>query len=46
MCSKQLDAWFEIDHVQRLADGGSNHISNLVALCRECHGKKTLHENM
>jgi len=45
-CNKQLDAWFEVDHKQRLADGGSNHISNLVALCRNCHGKKTMFENM
>jgi len=45
-CHKQLDAWFEVDHKQRLADGGSNHISNLVALCRNCHGKKTMFENM
>lgn len=46
MCQKQLDAWFEVDHKIRLADGGSNHISNLVALCRDCHGKKTTLENM
>ena len=46
MCHKQLDAWFEVDHKIRLADGGSNHISNLVALCRDCHGKKTTLENM
>ena len=46
MCGKQLDAWFEVDHKTRLADGGSNHISNLVALCRDCHGKKTTLENM
>jgi 5-methylcytosine-specific restriction endonuclease McrA len=26
--------------------GGSNHIDNLVALCRECHGKKTTIENL
>jgi 5-methylcytosine-specific restriction protein A len=45
-CNKQLDAWFEVDHVVRLADGGSNHISNLVALCRNCHGQKTTMENM
>jgi hypothetical protein len=44
-CQGTLDAWYEIDHKIRLADGGSNHISNLVALCRECHGKKTAFEN-
>lgn len=45
-CNAQLDAWFEIDHKVRLADGGSNHIDNLVALCRNCHGKKTTFENL
>jgi hypothetical protein len=45
-CGNKLDAWFEIDHKTRLADGGSNHIDNLVALCRNCHGKKTLLENL
>lgn len=45
-CNAQLDAWFEVDHKVRLADGGSNHISNLVALCRNCHGKKTTLETL
>jgi len=45
-CNTSLDAWFEVDHKVRLADGGSNHISNLIALCRNCHGKKTTFENM
>jgi hypothetical protein len=44
-CNETLDAWYEIDHKIRLADGGSNHVSNLVALCRNCHGKKTMIEN-
>jgi len=45
-CKKQLSAWFEVDHTIRLENGGSNHIDNLVALCRECHGKKTAIENL
>ena len=45
-CKEQLQAWFEVDHKIRLDSGGSNHISNLVALCRNCHGKKTALENM
>ena len=45
-CATQLDAWYEVDHKIRLADGGSNHIDNLVALCRNCHGKKTTMENL
>jgi len=45
-CGNQLTAWFEVDHKIRLEYGGSNHIDNLVALCRECHGKKTTIENL
>jgi len=40
-CKHQLPAWFEVDHVIALHNGGSNEVSNLVALCRDCHGKKT-----
>ena len=45
-CAKQLPAWFEVDHVVRLEHGGSNHVDNLVALCRDCHGQKTAMESM
>jgi len=45
-CSEQLSAWFEVDHKTRLEYGGSNHVDNLVALCRECHGRKTTMENL
>jgi hypothetical protein len=45
-CKKQLPAWFEVDHKIRLDNGGSNNIDNLVALCRDCHGKKTAFENL
>ena len=45
-CSKQLSAWFEVDHVTKLEFGGSNEVNNLEALCRECHGKKTALENL
>ena len=45
-CKQQLPAWFEVDHKIRLDSGGSNHIDNLVALCRDCHGKKTALENL
>ena len=37
---------FEIDHKIRLEHGGGNDVTNLVALCRECHGQKTAMENM
>ena len=45
-CKKQLPAWFEVDHKTRLDNGGSNNVDNLVALCRDCHGKKTAFENL
>jgi hypothetical protein len=45
-CQQQLPAWFEVDHKIRLEYGGSNHIDNLVALCRDCHGRKTAIENL
>jgi hypothetical protein len=45
-CRRQLNAWFEVDHKKRLDQGGTNEVSNLVALCRECHGGKTAMENM
>jgi hypothetical protein len=45
-CSRQLPAWFEVDHKIRLEHGGSNHVDNLVALCRDCHGEKTAIENL
>ena len=45
-CHQQLKASFEVDHIVRLENGGSNHVDNLVALCRECHGEKTTIENL
>ena len=45
-CKNQLDHTFEIDHRVRLEYGGGNDVQNLIALCRNCHGKKTASENM
>ena len=45
-CESQLDHTFEIDHKTRLEYGGGNDVQNLIALCRNCHGKKTAMENM
>jgi hypothetical protein len=45
-CQSQLDHTFEIDHKIRLEYGGGNEVTNLIALCRNCHGKKTASENM
>jgi hypothetical protein len=40
-CKSQLTAYYEIDHIIALHEGGSNEISNLISLCRECHASKT-----
>ena len=45
-CQQQLDHTFEIDHKLRLEYGGGNEVQNLIALCRNCHGKKTTFENL
>lgn len=45
-CGKKLTHTFEVDHKIRLENGGGNDVTNLVALCRECHGEKTAMENM
>jgi hypothetical protein len=45
-CNKKLKHTFEVDHKIRLEHGGGNDVTNLVALCRECHGEKTAMENM
>lgn len=45
-CRQQLDYTYEVDHVIDLQYGGSNEATNLVALCRNCHGKKTMSTQM
>jgi len=45
-CNSMLDATYEVDHIIALDDGGDNSIGNLQALCRNCHGKKTMNDNI
>ena len=45
-CGEVLTASFEVDHIKRLEYGGDNHIDNLRAMCRNCHGHKTTMENL
>jgi hypothetical protein len=45
-CNQKLKHTFEVDHKIRLEHGGGNDVTNLVALCRDCHGDKTAMENM
>jgi predicted transport protein len=44
-CKITLSPYFELDHIIGLQFGGTDEESNLMALCRECHGKKSIREN-
>ena len=46
ICNNILDASYEIDHIIPLYKGGSNDMYNLQALCRNCHGKKTIQDSL
>ena len=46
MCYKMLDASYEIDHTVPLYKGGTNNVENLQALCRNCHGLKTINDKL
>ena len=41
-CGNMLDHTYEVDHIHELQYGGTNHVDNLEALCRNCHGRKTV----
>ena len=41
-CTQQLSATFEVNHKIDLQFGGTNHVNNLEALCRNCHGEETM----
>jgi hypothetical protein len=45
-CNTVLDVTYEVDHKVALFNGGSNDMSNLVALCPNCHRKKTVAERL
>jgi 5-methylcytosine-specific restriction endonuclease McrA len=45
-CNSTLDETYEVDHKIGLFEGGTNDPSNLIALCRNCHGKKTFAERI
>lgn len=44
-CKTALSSFFELDHIIGLQFGGTDEESNLNALCRECHGIKSITEN-
>ena len=43
-CFTVLDETYEVDHIVPLHSNGSNEVSNLQALCPNCHRQKTYHE--
>ena len=45
-CKNMLDASYEVDHIIPLYKGGDNECANLQALCRNCHGSKTIHDKI
>jgi len=45
-CKQLLDASYEIDHIIPLYKGGNNDLNNLQALCRNCHGQKTINDKL
>jgi len=45
-CMKMLDGSYEIDHIIPLYKGGGNGYENLMALCRNCHGRKTMADRL
>jgi 5-methylcytosine-specific restriction endonuclease McrA len=44
-CHNELSPYYQIDHVIALQFGGTDERNNLVALCCECHAKKSAIEN-
>lgn len=44
ICSSVLTETYEVDHIIPLHSNGDNEISNLQALCPNCHRHKTFHE--
>ena len=46
LCNNMLDASYEIDHIIPLYKGGNNEVYNLQALCRNCHGMKTINDKL
>ena len=45
-CNEQLNHTFQVDHKIDLQFGGTNEVSNLAALCNNCHANKTAMNNL
>ena len=45
-CQETLNDTCELDHIRRIADGGTNDIQNLQYLCKPCHDDKSENEEL
>ena len=45
-CHQSLPPSFEVNHIVPLWKGGDNGVSNLEALCRNCHGDATMRQKI
>lgn len=45
-CGNQLTHTYEVDHKIDLRFGGSNHVTNLLAMCVGCHKEKTVEHKL
>ena len=45
-CGDVLNHTFQVDHKIDLQFGGTNEVSNLAALCNNCHAVKTASNNL
>lgn len=45
-CSLKLPANYDVDHIVPLHKNGSNELENLQALCKNCHGEKSIMEQI
>lgn len=43
---RAISCWLEVDHIKRLADGGSNSMLNLQTLCNVCHSNRLNHRHI
>lgn len=46
ICNDKLPSNYDTDHITPLHRGGSNEIANLQALCKTCHGEKSIMEQI
>lgn len=43
---RERGQYLEVDHIIRLADGGTNSMANLQTLCTTCHNNRANHRHL